>query len=409
MSRLVGKMYHPTTKQPVKIYEGFSWSCFFLGVIWYVVKGMWKWTIISTIISLLTGGIAWFFFAFFNNKQYIKHLIGKGYLPDKNTKEYLLLHDLINEQYPCIDETPSKERRSSEIVVQPESDKQVTSTPKEVPNSKSHFCPYCGSEIGSGFQFCPSCGQKLDLQFQTEETLSLEKQEFHQEVTVEQPQEDRLKEKHKGDQLQELQGKSERSKDNRNFPFSLKLLIILALIVVPVIFFTLGERKTSYDESTDVTASVLSGPISNIFDYFGLTPTDAESKIGLPERIIEGEWEKTAYNNYMKCIIYEYPDISLCYVAVNDSYQKPEANYFDKIFLSDVKFKSPAYSVLGIRVGDKGKKYVIKKLKHYDLILDNNGTTQQDTLIFSEGSFCYIVVEFNDQEVITRIRVSTEE
>ncbi len=408
MSRLVGKMYHPTTKQPVKIYEGFSWSCFFLGAIWYIVKRMWKWAIISIIICFFTGCIAWFFFAFFNNKQYIKYLIEKGYLPDKNTKDYLLLHGLINEQYPCIDETPTKERQSSEIVVQYESDKQVSSTPKGVPNSKSRFCPYCGSEIRSGFQFCPSCGQKLDLLFQTEvlpeETLSIEKQEFHQEVTA--------KEKHEEDQLQELQRKSECSKDNRNFPFSLKVLIIsvmLALTLTPVIFFILGERKTSYDETANVTDPLLSYPISHIFDYFGSTPTDAENIIGSPERIIEGEWEKSEYGNYVKYIRYVYPDVTLYYVAVNDSYQKPEANYFDKIFLSDIEFKSPAYSVLGLRVGDRGKKYVIKKLKHYDVILDDSGTTEQDTLIFSEGSLQYVIFKFNDQEVVTKIWACSDE
>ena len=163
MSRLVGKMYNPNTKQEVKIYEGFSWSCFFLGVIWYIAKGMWKWVIISTIICFFTGGIAWFFFAFFNNKQYIKYLIEKGYLPDKNTKDYLLLHGLINEQYPSIDKIPSKEKELSEIMVQPKTEEQIPSMSKEIPDSKNKFCPYCGSKLNSQFQFCPSCGRKVGL------------------------------------------------------------------------------------------------------------------------------------------------------------------------------------------------------------------------------------------------------
>jgi len=167
-------------------------------------------------------------------------------------------------------------------------------------------------------------------------------------------------------------------------------------------------RKIFYsDKDIDVASSEISGPISHIFDYFGSMPTDAVRKIGLPEEIIEGEWEKTPYDNYVKYIEYRYPDISLYYIAVNNSSYEPKANYFDKIFLvflESIEFRNPAYSVLGIKVGDKGKRYVIKKLKHYDLILEGNGNTQQNTLIFREKeSFYYLMVELNGQEVVTKI------
>ena len=57
----------------------------------------------------------------------------------------------------------------------------------------------------------------------------------------------------------------------------------------------------------------------------------------------------------------------------------------------------------------QGKKYVIKKLKHYDVILDDSGTTEQDTLIFSEGSLQYVIFKFNDQEVVTKIWACSDE
>lgn len=168
-------------------------------------------------------------------------------------------------------------------------------------------------------------------------------------------------------------------------------------------------RKIFYsDKDIDVASSEISGPISRIFDYFGSTPTDAVRKIGLPEEIIEGEWEKTPYDNYVKYIEYRYPDISVYYIAVNDSSYEPKANYFDRIFLESIEFRNPAYSVLGIKVGDKGKKYVIKKLKHYDLMLGNDGNTPQNILIFYEKESTYsLAIELNGQEVVTKIWAST--
>lgn len=100
MSKFAGTMYHPSTTQPEHVFEGFSWPCLFWGVLWYMVKGMWKWVVISLVVSLLTGGLAWFIFPFMNNKQFTKHLIVKGYLPNDTTKKYFISKGLITEAYP---------------------------------------------------------------------------------------------------------------------------------------------------------------------------------------------------------------------------------------------------------------------------------------------------------------------
>lgn len=78
MSRLIGALHDPSTKQPVKIYEGFSWPCLLFGVFWYLSKGIYKWALISSLVSLVTGGLAWIVFPFISNKHYLQLMIEKG-------------------------------------------------------------------------------------------------------------------------------------------------------------------------------------------------------------------------------------------------------------------------------------------------------------------------------------------
>lgn len=177
MSRLVGNMYNPNTMQVEKIYEGFSWPCLFFGSIWYIFKGMWKWTLLSFLIAVITGGISWFIFPFFNNKQYIQHLIDNGYVPDEDTRKYLLLHGLINEHYPKMEDLSEKQKDSSEEK-QLEAQIPAENTSEELPitpkfkktvAAENTFCPYCGTVLKPGFQFCPNCGSKIELTVQEEE------------------------------------------------------------------------------------------------------------------------------------------------------------------------------------------------------------------------------------------------
>jgi hypothetical protein len=114
MSRLVGTMHHPTTMQPVKIFEGFSFPCFFFGGLWYIAKGLWKWAAISIIASVLTWGISFIFFPFFANKHNIQNLIENGYLPDDSARTFLLMHSLITENYPTLEKSTSTSKRVSE-------------------------------------------------------------------------------------------------------------------------------------------------------------------------------------------------------------------------------------------------------------------------------------------------------
>ena len=60
---------------------GFSWTMLFFGVFVPLIRGDFKWAIISLLAALLTCGFAWFVFPFIYNKIYIKELIEKGWLP----------------------------------------------------------------------------------------------------------------------------------------------------------------------------------------------------------------------------------------------------------------------------------------------------------------------------------------
>lgn len=103
MSKFIGTVHHPSTSLPIKIYEGFSWPCFFLGIFWYMAKNVWKWAVISFLAALITFGFSWVVFPFLNNKQYIRYLLEKGYLPDENARKYLLAKGLITEDYPILE------------------------------------------------------------------------------------------------------------------------------------------------------------------------------------------------------------------------------------------------------------------------------------------------------------------
>lgn len=60
---------------------GFSWTMLFFGFIVPLIRGDWKWCIVSLLISLVTCGIAWIVFPFIYNKIYIKDLIENGWYP----------------------------------------------------------------------------------------------------------------------------------------------------------------------------------------------------------------------------------------------------------------------------------------------------------------------------------------
>ncbi len=52
MSKRIGSLINPVDRQEVDIYKGFSWPCLFLGPVWFIVKGMWLWAILSFIIAI---------------------------------------------------------------------------------------------------------------------------------------------------------------------------------------------------------------------------------------------------------------------------------------------------------------------------------------------------------------------
>lgn len=64
------------TKQ---VKKGFSWSMLFFGIFVPLVRGDWKYFLISLIAAIVTGGTSWLIFPFFYNKLYLNDLLNSGY------------------------------------------------------------------------------------------------------------------------------------------------------------------------------------------------------------------------------------------------------------------------------------------------------------------------------------------
>ena len=58
---------------------GFSWTMLFFGIFVPLVRGDWKWGLISIVLAPITFGISWLVFPFIYNKLYINDLKDKGY------------------------------------------------------------------------------------------------------------------------------------------------------------------------------------------------------------------------------------------------------------------------------------------------------------------------------------------
>lgn len=62
-----------------QVKKGFSWTMLFFGVFVPLLRGDWKWFLITFALALLTSGASWFVFPFFYNHLYIDDLLKKGY------------------------------------------------------------------------------------------------------------------------------------------------------------------------------------------------------------------------------------------------------------------------------------------------------------------------------------------
>lgn len=58
---------------------GFSWTGLFFGFFVALFRKHYSAAVLWLVLALFTGGLAWFFFPFLYNKEYIKHLVKKGY------------------------------------------------------------------------------------------------------------------------------------------------------------------------------------------------------------------------------------------------------------------------------------------------------------------------------------------
>lgn len=71
------KNEHGVTKE---VKKGFSWTTLLFGIFVPLIRGDWKWFIISIIADIVTFGLFWFVFPFFYNKVYLNDLLNAGYV-----------------------------------------------------------------------------------------------------------------------------------------------------------------------------------------------------------------------------------------------------------------------------------------------------------------------------------------
>lgn len=62
-----------------EVKKGFSWTMLFFGVFVPLVRGDWKYFLISLVAAIFTSGISWLVFPFFYNKLYLNDLLNNGY------------------------------------------------------------------------------------------------------------------------------------------------------------------------------------------------------------------------------------------------------------------------------------------------------------------------------------------
>lgn len=87
MSKKICALYHPTSKESSDVYRGFNWPCLFFGPLWFAVKGMWLWVIVSLLLGCFTFGFSGLIFPFLANGMYKKHLRANGWLTEEQTRE----------------------------------------------------------------------------------------------------------------------------------------------------------------------------------------------------------------------------------------------------------------------------------------------------------------------------------
>ena len=85
MSNFKTILYHPSGCGYSRlIYMGWSWPCFFSGSFWFMRKNMWKWTFLSLIAAVCSGGLSLVVFPLFANSLFEKRLYNKGYDENEN-------------------------------------------------------------------------------------------------------------------------------------------------------------------------------------------------------------------------------------------------------------------------------------------------------------------------------------
>ena len=142
MSTKAGQLFHPTNKQPTDIYNGFSWPCFFFGPLWFAVKGLWLWAVVSFLLGGVTLGLSWIIFPFFANGMHRKHLLSAGYLTAEQAQT--VQPSTITMPLAATNVQPS-----------------ATAPQSVLGNQEFKNCPYCGEQIAAKAIKCKHCQTTL--------------------------------------------------------------------------------------------------------------------------------------------------------------------------------------------------------------------------------------------------------
>lgn len=79
------KLRNLNTNEVEQVKVGFSWTMFFFGAFVPLLRGDWKWLLISLLANSLSIGFFCFILSFVYNKIYIKEKLNNNWVPNSES------------------------------------------------------------------------------------------------------------------------------------------------------------------------------------------------------------------------------------------------------------------------------------------------------------------------------------
>jgi hypothetical protein len=93
------QLKHPDLHEACFVPRGFSWTYLFFGPFVCLLRGDLKWTLISLVASVFTGGLSQVVLAFMYNNLFLNEKLENGYRPTDEASIATLKSEGIAEEY----------------------------------------------------------------------------------------------------------------------------------------------------------------------------------------------------------------------------------------------------------------------------------------------------------------------